>query len=89
VFSPRSSNRDPTGDAAPIANVPLLELTNNPASGRYETDVHGLSIAGDYVINFYAEDIWGGVSLPRTTILLQPGYDERKTASRSIWLTAT
>ena len=68
---------NPSGVDYPIVQVPTFELTNSVVTGRYEAELHGLTLSGDYTVIFYAEDVFGGLSQPQSTTLHQPGYDDR------------
>ena len=64
-------------DGVPVSDVPELELTFNPATGRYEADYEGFSQEGAYKILYYAKDYWESVSLPVQAYVTQDRFDER------------
>ena len=70
-------NHNPTNPAQAVIDIPELELTYNSESGRYEGLYNGFSEAGSYKIIYYAQDIWGSVSPPVQSYVVQSGYDER------------
>ena len=62
--------------------IPVIEqierdLLLNPLTGRYELQFDGLSQSGTYLLNFFAQDIWGSVSPPRSSAVFQQGYTEK------------
>ena len=61
----------------PVDDIPEVELTWNPASGRYEANYGGFTQAGRYKVVFYAKDKWNSVSLPVQSFITQGGFDER------------
>jgi hypothetical protein len=71
---PPGNNPNPTN---PVADLPLLELTYNPGTGRYEAQYSGFSEMGSYKLVYYAEDIWNSVSLPQQSYVFQNGFQER------------
>lgn len=71
---PPSHNPNPTN---PVADLPLLDLTYNPATGRYEAQYSGFSEMGPYKLVYYAKDIWESVSQPKQSYVFQNGYQER------------
>lgn len=63
--------------ADPVADVPAIELPFNASSGRYQGTYSGFNQKGSYKIQFYAQDIWGSIALPRQSYVAQNGFDER------------
>jgi hypothetical protein len=61
----------------PVASLPELPLSYDPASGTYRSRYEGFAQEGTYKIIYYAEDLYGGVSLPQESWVSQTGYDER------------
>ncbi len=61
----------------PVSEIPELDLSYSNQSGRYEARYPGFSQDGTYKVLYYAKDIWGSVSLPRQSYVIQSGYDER------------
>jgi hypothetical protein len=74
VVVPPSHNPNPTN---PVADLPLLDLTYNPDTDRFEAQYSGFSEQGTYKLIYYAQDIWDSVSLPRQSYLFQNGFQER------------
>ncbi len=68
---------NPTNASQPVQDLPEVELAFSNRTGRYEGRFEGFSQAGTYRIRYYARDIWGSVSLPRESYVVQQGYDER------------
>ena len=66
-----------TNAGVPIVDIPQVELAYNPITLLYENDVEGLVQPGTYALIFQAEDIWGGVSLPRVSQVTQAGYKDK------------
>ena len=71
---PPGYNPDPSN---PVADVPAIELPFNVSSGRYQGTYSGFNQKGSYKVQFYAQDIWGSIALPRQSYVAQNGYDER------------
>jgi hypothetical protein len=71
---PPSHQPNPTN---PVADLPVLNLEYNPDTGRYEAQYSGFSEVGTYKLVYYAQDIWGSVSLPRQSYVQQNGYQEK------------
>ena len=71
---PPGYNPDP---ANPVADVPAIELPFNVSSGRYQGTYSGFNQKGSYKVQFYAQDIWGSIALPRQSYVAQNGFDER------------
>ncbi len=63
--------------ANPVSALPELELVFNPTTGRYENDYRGFTVDGIYTVTFYARDMYGAVSPPRQSYVVQGGFDER------------
>lgn len=61
----------------PVSDIPQLDLEYNSTSGRYEAEYTGFSDEGTYKIVYYAQDIWGSVSLPVQSFVMQSGYKEK------------
>jgi hypothetical protein len=61
----------------PVMDLPQLELTYNPNTGRYEAQYAGFSEEGVYKIIYYAKDIWESVSMPKQSYVVQSGFLER------------
>jgi hypothetical protein len=61
----------------PVLTLPEVELQWDPLTRRYEAELTGLTQPGAYLVQFQARDIWGGLSLPRQTVVNQAGFDER------------
>jgi PKD repeat protein len=66
-----------TNPAAPVTDIPELELSYNHSKGRYEGSHNGFSGQGAYKVIFYAQDVWGSVSPPRQSYVVQNGFDEK------------
>ena len=73
---PPSFDPDPAS-GIPVLDLPEIELPFNFQTGRYEVRYGGFLEPGLYTLNFFARDIWGSVSPPRQTAVLQSGLDER------------
>ena len=80
---------EPDVDASqPVVDVPEIELSYNSALRRYESHIAGFTENGTYQVRFYAEDIWGGVSLPKQSVITQTGFEELAiilTGGQSLW----
>jgi PKD repeat protein len=74
VVVPPGHDPDPTN---PVSDLPILDLTYNAVSGRYEATYNGFTETGAYNILYYARDIWNSVSAPRQGLVIQAGFDER------------
>lgn len=61
--------------ANPVIDIPEIELTLN--GSRYEAAVSGFGEEGLYKVLYCARDIWGGVSLPKSSYVTQTNIDER------------
>jgi hypothetical protein len=64
----------------PVIDLPEAELAWNEDLNLWEGDLTGLSEGAGkipYTIMFYAQDIWGGVSYPSSTTILQQKTRER------------
>ena len=66
-----------TDTGVPVVNITTRDLTNNPATGRYEIEFDGFITPGTYIINFYAKDIWESVSPNKQTAVVQAGFLEK------------
>ncbi len=71
---PPGHHPDPTN---PVGDLPSIDLTYNSATRRYETDYSGFSQVGTFKLVFYAQDIWGSLSLPQQSYVTQGGFVER------------
>ncbi len=60
----------------PIAQLPAVDLPYVARDGRHGTAYAGFSEPGLYAVIYYAEDIWGGLSLPRASYITQAGSEE-------------
>ena len=75
ITAPSHSPNTNTG--VPVVDVPEADLILNPATRRYEATLDGFTEQGPYLVNFFAQDIWGSVSFPKQSTITQTGYDER------------
>ena len=66
-----------TNPAAPVTDIPEVVLAYSNTVGRYQGAYNGFSAQGSYKVIYYAKDIWGSVSAPRQSYVVQNGYDER------------
>ena len=65
-----------TNGGVPVTDVSEVALTPD-GSGRYQASFSGFTEAGVYKIKYYAKDIWGSVSSPQQSLVIQSGFDER------------
>ena len=70
-------DHNPTNPAQAVIDILELELTYNPESGHYEGTYSDFSEPGSYKIMHYAQDIWGSVSPPVQSYVMQSISDER------------
>ncbi len=70
-------SHNPTNPAIPVSDIPELDLVYTNTSGRYQNLYEGFSEQGTYKVVYYAQDIWGSVSLPHQSYVIQSGFDER------------
>lgn len=63
--------------ADPVMDLPQLDLSYNPSTGRYEAQYAGFSEEGTYKVVYYAKDVWDSVSQPRQSYVVQSGFQER------------
>jgi hypothetical protein len=61
----------------PVVSLPELDLSYNPASGRYEADYDGFTEEGVYKLIYYAKDIWDSVSVPQESYVFQSQFKEQ------------
>ncbi len=66
-----------TNVGIPVVNIPELDLAYDNTLGRHQASFSGFSEQGTYRVNYYAEDIWGSVSPPKQSTVIQAGVDER------------
>ncbi|MFO1528571.1 MAG: FG-GAP-like repeat-containing protein [Kiritimatiellia bacterium] len=71
------SHNPSAASGVPVTDIPDITLTYNSSTRRYEGELQGLSEPGVYRVQFFARDIWGGVSLPKTAFVTQGDFDER------------
>ncbi len=75
VIPPSHSPNTNTG--IPVLDIPVIDLAYDSALGRYQSSFDGFAEQGLYLINYYAQDIWGSVSPPKPSSINQAGIDER------------
>ena len=61
----------------PVIDQIERDLLLNPVTGRYELQFEGFNQQGTYLLNFFAQDIWGSVSPPRSSAVIQQGFVEK------------
>jgi hypothetical protein len=61
----------------PVTELPRVVLIHNPSTSRYEATYDQFSTAGSYKVVFYAQDIWGSVSLPKQVYVNQRDLKEK------------
>jgi len=66
-----------TNNGIPVVNIPEIDLIYDNTLGRHQNSFNGFAEQGTYKVNFYAQDIWGSVSPPRSSSIIQAGVDER------------
>jgi Peptidase C13 family len=71
------SHNPNTNNGIPVVNIPEIDLVYDNTLGRFQNSFSGFSEQGTYKVNFYAQDIWGSVSPPKPTSVIQAGVDER------------
>ena len=76
TITPPSFAPDPN-TGTPVVDVTTRELTFNSATGRYETEFDGFTESGQYIVTFFARDIWDSVSPAKQTAVVQAGYLEK------------
>ncbi len=74
LVAPPGYSPDP---ANPVDDVPEIELPFSASSGRYQGAYGGFGQKGTYQVQFYAQDIWGSIAVPRQAYVTQNGFDER------------
>jgi len=75
VIPPSHSPNTNTG--IPVVDIPVIDLVYDNILGRHQNSFAGFAEQGTYRINYYAQDIWGSVSPPKPSAVIQAGIDER------------
>ena len=76
IVSP--SHQPDTSAGIPVLDIPELDLLPDSVNpGRYQATFDGLTEAGTYKVMFFAQDIWGGVSISKQSYINQGGFLEQ------------
>ena len=60
-----------------VTDLPEEALLFNSNTDRWEAVLDGLTGSDPYAVIIYAEDVWGGVSMPKMTYVVPAEFDER------------
>jgi hypothetical protein len=65
------------GGEAPVTQASEFELSFDPTSRGWKGAVGGFTANGTYNLGCYVRDVWGSVSFPSVTQVVQSGYVQR------------
>ncbi len=65
-----------TNSGIPELDIPEVDLPYDLGLGRYQDIFDGFAEQGTYTLNFFAQDIWGSISPPKLSAVIQAGLEE-------------